>query len=437
MPGSLEELDLLLLTVARARTIHPDGIHFQSLRYLDPVLAAYVGESVIIRYDPRDMAEIRIFYRDRFLCRAICPDLANRTISLKEITAARNARRRELRTRLGQRASVVDRLIEVHAHPHPSPHRNPVQLRTPRRRSGSSATGRSDRMDQDTHDEAAAQETEGGSSTAGPRPPAGEQLFITTKQHRRFTEFADAVRLDRYIGLCYGPPGVGKTLSARRYACWHELVPMLRQSQKHFTGGSDRSDWHTIIYTPPVSASPRMIDKELCDLGSRLAMIRTPGPFDDRIRTDDAHSSPRFVELLIVDEADRLKPPALEQLRDHYDRSHLGMILIGMPGIEKTLARYPQLYSRIGFVHEYRSLSAEELTFVLQRHWSAIGLTLSADYFTDAEALAAVHRITSGNFRLVHRLFAQITRVLEINGLRTISREVVETARESLVIGTL
>jgi hypothetical protein len=30
-----------------------------------------------------------------------------------------------------------------------------------------------------------------------------------------------------------------------------------------------------------------------------------------------------------------------------------------------------------------------------------------------------------------------IVRVLEINGLRTISREVVETARESLIIGTL
>jgi predicted site-specific integrase-resolvase len=46
------------------------------------------------------MAEIRIFYQDQFLCRAICPDLADRTISLKEITAARNARRRELRTQL-------------------------------------------------------------------------------------------------------------------------------------------------------------------------------------------------------------------------------------------------------------------------------------------------------------------------------------------------
>jgi putative transposase len=61
MPDSLEQLDLLLLTVAKPRKIHPDGIHFQGLRYLDPVLAAYVGDTVIIRYDPRDMAEIRVF----------------------------------------------------------------------------------------------------------------------------------------------------------------------------------------------------------------------------------------------------------------------------------------------------------------------------------------------------------------------------------------
>ncbi len=113
------------------------------------------------------------------------------------------------------------------------------------------------------------------------------------------------------------------------------------------------------------------------------------------------------------------------------------MILIGMPGIEKRLARYPQLYSRIGFVHEYRPLSAHELVFVLQHHWSKLSLTLSADDFTDAEALAAVTRITGGNFRLVQRLFAQIQRIMEINNLSTITREVVETARESLVIGSL
>jgi putative transposase len=120
LPESAEQLDLLLLAVAKPRKVHPDGIHFQGLRYLDPVLAAYVGEPVTIRYDPRDLAEIRVFHRDRFLTRAICPDLAAATVSLKEITAARTARRQELRRQIGERTSVVDRLIAVHA-PLPGP----------------------------------------------------------------------------------------------------------------------------------------------------------------------------------------------------------------------------------------------------------------------------------------------------------------------------
>lgn len=49
MPESLEQLDLLLLTVARSRRVHQDGIRFQALRYIDTTLAAYVGESVTIR----------------------------------------------------------------------------------------------------------------------------------------------------------------------------------------------------------------------------------------------------------------------------------------------------------------------------------------------------------------------------------------------------
>ncbi len=116
LPESAEHLDLLLLTVTKARKVRQDGIHFHGMRYLDLTLAAYIGEAVTIRYDPQDMAEIRVYHEGRFLCRAVCQELAGETISLKELIKTRDARRRELRETLTERAALLEQLL-----PRPQP----------------------------------------------------------------------------------------------------------------------------------------------------------------------------------------------------------------------------------------------------------------------------------------------------------------------------
>jgi putative transposase len=113
MPESLEQLDLLLLTVPKTRRVHRDGIRFSGLRYIDPNLAAYVGEEVLLRYDPRDVAEVRVFHEGRFVCRAVCQELAGETVPLREVIRARDRRRRELRQTIRERLKVMESLLEV------------------------------------------------------------------------------------------------------------------------------------------------------------------------------------------------------------------------------------------------------------------------------------------------------------------------------------
>ena len=43
--------------------------------------------------------------------------------------------------------------------------------------------------------------------------------------------------------------------------------------------------------------------------------------------------------------------------------------------------------------------------------------------------------MTGGNFRLLHRLFVQIERILRLNELTVITEGVIEAARSTLVIG--
>jgi DNA transposition AAA+ family ATPase len=303
--------------------------------------------------------------------------------------------------------------------------------------------------------------------------------FVETKEYRRFREFCDACRRYRYIGLCYGPPGVGKTLSARRYADWDRVTSTSPYADRGVFRSDEVPGNGCVLYTAAVVNSPRQIEDDIARLRRMmrelvLQAIRSeaePVIAEARRKLDEERDHLLFhhdwltgkperleraeaavseailnragrsreardpTELLLIDEVDRLKMSGLEQLRSIFDSGGIGLVPIGMPGLERRLARYAQLYSRIGFVHEFRPLGAPEVRTLLAG-WRPPGVQLPQDLLADAEGVAAIIRITGGNFRLLDRLLTQVARILALNGLAAVTREVVEAAREVLVIGT-
>ncbi len=182
-----------------------------------------------------------------------------------------------------------------------------------------------------------------------------EAAFIATRAHGRFVEFADACAEYRYIGVCHGRPGVGKTRSACEYAAWPGLPEYAFGAPKAAAQAEAVRHCRGLFHTATVANTPKTLQAALGPALLRLGHARLvlDGRLDEGECMRQAH---RACPLVIVDEADRLSLKSLEHLRDLYDHKGFGLILLGMPGLEKRLARYPQLYSRIGFVHEFKPL---------------------------------------------------------------------------------
>jgi DNA transposition AAA+ family ATPase len=307
--------------------------------------------------------------------------------------------------------------------------------------------------------------------------------FVITKEHQRFAEFCEACRRYRYIGVCYGPPGVGKTLSARHYANWPLIEACSPYSFASDTELAALVGSQTVFYTPKVVNSPRQIEQDIQLWRNRLRAIplevirrekeaalevarqqdmvsqqefflqtietlyappsERPAKPESQVFHATKTSAQKYEEtsepttLLMIDEADRLKTAGFEQVRDIFDQGSLGVVLIGMPGLEKRLSRSPQLYSRVGFVHAFRPLHAEGVRDLFRRQWLPAGIVLPDEGLHDDAVMTTIIRITGGNFRLLHRLLTQVARLVEINALSRVTREVVEAARESLVIGAV
>lgn len=260
--------------------------------------------------------------------------------------------------------------------------------------------------------------------------------FINTKPYKQFSEFCKACHNDKIIGLCYGPAGVGKTESARYYSKWYQInksiegycspTPIPACSIKRL---------NSILYTPSLLDQPTQVIHTIKEMQRKFSWIKEKDIYGEDIPMHAREENRNFAELLIIDEAERLKPQSFELIREIYDGGKTTFIFIGMPGIAKTLERYPQLYSRVGFVHQFKNLGKMEVEFILNKHLAKLGIEIDENDFTDQEVVSAIIRITNGNFRLINRVLKQSFRIMKVNRITILTKEIVDAARNCLLIG--
>ena len=110
-----------------------------------------------------------------------------------------------------------------------------------------------------------------------------QDKFIETLEHRRFVEFCEATRRYAYIGLCYGTPGVGKTLSARHF-CRADLAETYDLARR---GPFYESPLDTAFCTANVVNLPARVTYGISSARERLATLaRSPMRAQARIALD-------------------------------------------------------------------------------------------------------------------------------------------------------
>ena len=252
--------------------------------------------------------------------------------------------------------------------------------------------------------------------------------FVDTKAYQFFVDLCEFCRAAHVVGVCSGATGVGKTLAARRVCQWDIIEPRLPRHGVSHSGLTPCGLMpRAAFYMPPATISPKRLEQDiallrwevqsLCDAGSSEQTMALP--LSGFIRPDQ-------LELLIIDEVNRLDSDELEVLRDVFERGQMGMVLIGRPGIDRKVRAVPPLAGRVGMRYVFEGLQEQEVLQLLQQYVQGRAVEIAP------QVASAIIERAKGSFQKVRLLLLQIEYLLGINELSEVTMGVVDLACEQV-----
>ena len=243
--------------------------------------------------------------------------------------------------------------------------------------------------------------------------------FFQTEVYRGFAEVCDECRRFRTIGVCYGSPGSGKTLAARRYAQWDGIEPLLtRQGIIQPPIASMSLSFQVALYTLGRNVRPKQLENDIALLQwSMQNLAQTALQLPEAAEHSLTTAPSTTLQLLIFDNVHRLDAYTLDVVQDVYDRYRIGVILLGSTSLvveRSALKRHEHLRTRIGPYYPFRLLTQGEMHPLIEQMVASCKIECSAKQGCTLNWLVnTLYQVTLGNVSLIGLFLIELVSLLQ------------------------
>lgn len=241
---------------------------------------------------------------------------------------------------------------------------------------------------------------------------------VELEQMRRFHQWLDEKRIARQPCRVVGDSRTGKTIACETYRLKHGPTMVSGQPPQIRV-----VSWQS----PPESGNRDLLEGILQALRYQLSR-GTLSEIRSRVyRTLKACQ----VEMLIVDEAHRLRPRAFSELQDLLDGLQIAIVLVGTDRLDAVLRRDEQVYRRFIGSHRYERLTSAQL-IETSAIWETHVLRLpEASNLGSAKMQKILGPVTGGYLGLLDRILREAAVLSLSRGLKRIEPSILsEVAAE-------
>jgi DNA transposition AAA+ family ATPase len=210
--------------------------------------------------------------------------------------------------------------------------------------------------------------------------PASQKDYVETRSSELITSALSFAKANGDLVCIYGGPGVGKTRSVEYFKT------------------RERNVWVATMHSAVTTVVP-----VLEEIAEALGLPDQGGGARRLHQTIRRHVA-GLRGLLIIDEAQHLRTPAIEAIRSLHDATNVGVALVGNESVFTRItggarqAHFAQIYSRIGMRVGLAKPKADDVRMLVAKRWGV----------DDPEVLAELERVAAqpGALRLVTKIMS-------------------------------